>query len=117
MTGLDMRSDGYAPRGQKFIAQRQAKRRPGYNVAVQVAPCKGKSAETERFMFTFALTGRGVMWRFTQGVASLALGYGAHWAFSPLGLSGTRRVPHALNMRKICGNLRDLWATTKRTMR
>ena len=29
MTGLDMRSDGYASKGQKFIAQRQAKRRPG----------------------------------------------------------------------------------------
>ena len=25
-------------------------------------------------------------------------------------------MPHALDMRKICGNLRDLWATTKRTM-
>ena len=69
-------------------------------------------------MFTFALTGRGVTWRFTpQGVASLALGYGGHWAFSPLGLSGTRRVSHALDMRKICGNPRDLWAKTKRTMR
>ena len=85
MTGLDMRSDGHVPKGQKFIAQRQAKRRPGYNVAVQVAPCKGKSAEIQSVMFTFALTGRGVMWRFTQGVASLALGYGGHWAFSPLG--------------------------------
>ena len=42
--------------GQKFIAQRQAKRRLGYNVAVQVAPRKGKSAETERVTFTFALT-------------------------------------------------------------
>ena len=39
-----------------------------------------------------------------------------HLLFSPLGLSGTRRVPHALDMRKICGNPRDLWATTKRTM-
>ena len=31
---LSMRArfNGYAPRGQKFIAQRQAKRRPGYNV-------------------------------------------------------------------------------------
>lgn len=32
MTGFDMRSDGHVPKGQKFIAQRQAKRRPGYNV-------------------------------------------------------------------------------------
>ena len=38
-------------------------------------------------MFTFALTGRGMALRFTQGVASLALGYGGHWAFSPHGLS------------------------------
>ena len=68
-------------------------------------------------MWTLALAGRDVTHRFTQGVASLALGYGDHWAFSPLGLSGTRRVPHALNMRKICGNPRDLWATTKRAMR
>ena len=28
------------------------------------------------------------MWRFTQGVASLDLGYGGHWAFSPLGSTG-----------------------------
>ena len=55
---------------------------------MEPAPCKGKSTETELVMFTFALTGRGVMWRFTQGVASLALGYGGHWAFSPQGLSG-----------------------------
>ena len=39
-------------------------------------------------MWTFALAGRDVTHRFTQGVASLALGYGDHWAFSPLGLSG-----------------------------
>ena len=29
-----------------------------------------------------------MVWRFTQGIASLALGYGGHWAFSPLGLTG-----------------------------
>ena len=33
------------------------------------APCKGKSIETELIMFTFALTGRGVAWPFTQGDA------------------------------------------------
>ena len=86
------RLTGTRPRGQKFTAQRQAKRRPGDNVAVQVAPCKGKSAETERVMFTFALTGRGVMWRFTQGVASLALGYGGHWAFSPPWVDRAMRI-------------------------
>ena len=37
-------------------------------------------------MFTFALAGRGVIEcdGLPQGVASLALGYGGHWAFSPL---------------------------------
>ena len=29
MTGLGMRFNGHAPKGQKSIAQRQAKRRPG----------------------------------------------------------------------------------------
>ena len=43
-------------------------------------------------MFTFALTGRGVMWRFTQGVASLALGYGGHWAFSPPWVDRAMRI-------------------------
>ena len=38
-------------------------------------------------MFTFALTGRGMVLRFTQGVASLALGYGDRWAFSPHSLT------------------------------
>ena len=38
------------------------------------APCKGKSAETGRVTFTFALAGRGMVLRLTQGVASLALG-------------------------------------------
>ena len=88
--------NGHAPKGQKFIAQRQAKRRPGYNVAVQVAPCKGKSAETERVTFTFALTGRGVMWRFTQGVASLALGYAHSWTSAHLG-------PFNIMKRATCG--------------
>ena len=55
---------------------------------MELAPAKGKSVETECVMFTFAFAGRSVTWRFTQGVASLALGYGGHWAFSPLGLSG-----------------------------
>ena len=38
MTGLGMRSDGYAQKVQKFIAQRQAKRRPGYNVLCSLRP-------------------------------------------------------------------------------
>ena len=32
------RFSGHAPRGQKFIAQRQAKRRPGYNVLCSLRP-------------------------------------------------------------------------------
>ena len=37
---LSMRArfNGHAPRGQKFIAQRQAKRRPGYNVLCSLLP-------------------------------------------------------------------------------
>ena len=42
MTGLGMRSDGHAPKGQKFIAQRQAKRRPGYNVPCSLRPVGAK---------------------------------------------------------------------------
>ena len=32
------RFNGHAPKGQKFIAQRQAKRRPGYNVLCSLLP-------------------------------------------------------------------------------
>ena len=71
---LDMRSNKHAPKGQKSIAQRQAKRRPGYNGPCSLRPARAKNAETERVMFTFAPTGRSVTWRFTQGVASLTLG-------------------------------------------
>ena len=70
--------------------------RIGYSCA-----SKGKSVETEHVMFTFALAGRGMALRFTQGVASLALGYGGHWAFSPLRLTGMNRASHILGMRKI----------------
>ena len=42
MTGLGMRSDGYAQKVQKFIAQRQAKRRPGYNVPCSLRPVGAK---------------------------------------------------------------------------
>ena len=44
-------------------------------------------------MKAFALTGRGdSTMRKTQGVASLALGYVLHWAFSPPLLNPTPRV-------------------------
>ena len=41
---LSMRArfNGHAPRGQKFIAQRQAKRRPGYNVPWSLRPARAK---------------------------------------------------------------------------
>ena len=78
-----MRSNGHAPKGQKSIAQRQAKRRPGYNVAVEYAPCKGKSTETECVMFTFALTGRGMIWCGGLPRVSLRL----PWAMEVIGLS------------------------------
>ena len=84
MTGLrGMQSNGHAPKGQKCLAQRQAKRRPGYNVAVQHAPCKGKSAETQPITFTFALTGRGLIWRGGLPRVSLRL----PWAKEAIGLS------------------------------
>ena len=36
------RFNGHAPKGQKFIAQRQAKRRPGYNVPLSLRPVRAK---------------------------------------------------------------------------
>ena len=41
---LSMRArfNGHAPRGQKSIAQRQAKRRPGYNVPCSLRPVRAK---------------------------------------------------------------------------
>ena len=70
-------------RGQKSIAQRQAKRRPGYNVAVKLAPCKGKSTEAQSITFTFALTGRGMIWRGGLPRVSLRL----PWAKEAIGPS------------------------------
>lgn len=60
MPGLGMRSDGHVPKGQKFIAQRQAKRRPGYNVLWSLRPVGAKVLK-HRVMFTFALAGRDVI--------------------------------------------------------
>ena len=85
--------------------------RIGYSCA-----SKGKSVETEHVMFTFTLAGRGMALRFTQGVASLALGYGGHWAFSPLGQFRYSSEPcgtdsFACGAQHICGNQGDLWET------
>ena len=117
---LSMRArfSGHALKGQKFIAQGKRSDtlgKPPHPITLR--PVRAKANITRSVSALLPLQGASSTAHYTQGVASLALGYGDHWAFSPLGLSGTRRVPHALNMRKICGNLRDLWATTKRTMR
>ena len=72
-------------------------------------------------MFTFALAGRGVIGGGGLPRVSLRL----PWAKEVIGLSahlgcqgqGECHTMGLLGMRKICGNLRDLWATTKRTMR
>ena len=84
---LSMRArfNGYAPRGQKFIAQRQAKRRPGYNVLCSLLP-DVRAKVLNRVCYVYfcpCRAWRDGVWRFTQGVASLALGYGDHWAFQP----------------------------------
>ena len=51
----------------------------------------------------FALSGRGdsTMWK-TQGVASLALGYVLHWAFSPSLLNPNPRVRFACPGHSMC---------------
>ena len=66
------RFSGHVPKGQKFIAQ--CKRSDTLGIKVPRSLRKGKSTEAERVMITFTLAGRGRAWRFTQGVASLALG-------------------------------------------
>ena len=57
MTGLGMRSDGHAPKGQKFIAQRQAKRRPGYNVPCSLRPARAKVQKQSVLCLLFPLQG------------------------------------------------------------
>ena len=82
---LSMRArfNGHAPRGQKSIAQRQAKRRPGYNVPCSLRPVREKVLKTERVMFTFALAGRGVIGCGGLPRVSLRL----PWAEEAIGLS------------------------------
>ena len=53
---------------------------------MELAPCKGKSTETERVMFTFALTGRGVMGGVVTPRAPLRL----PWAMEVIGLSARK---------------------------
>lgn len=82
MTGLGMRSDAHVPKGQKFIAQRQAKRRPGYNVLWSLRPVGAKVLK-HRVMFTFALAGRDVIGCGGLPRVSLRL----PWAEEVIGLS------------------------------
>ena len=82
MPGLGMRSDGHVPKGQKFIAQRQAKRRPGYNVLWSLRPVGAKVLK-HRVMFTFALAGRDVIGRGGLPRVPLRL----PWAEEVIGLS------------------------------
>ena len=72
------------PKGAKVHSPGQAKRRPGYNVLCSLRPaCKGKSTETERVMFTFALAGRGVIE--CDGLPRVSLRL--PWAMEAIGLS------------------------------
>ena len=85
---------------------------------MELAPCKGKSAEAERVMFTFALAGRDVIG--CGGLPRMSLRL--PWAKEVIGLSarlGCQRQGecHTLLVCEKSGNPRDLWATTKRTMR
>ena len=57
MTGLGMRSDGYAQTGQKFIAQRQAKRRPGYNVLCSLRHVRAKMLKQSVLFLLLPLQG------------------------------------------------------------
>ena len=61
MTGLGMRSDGYAQKVQKFIAQRQAKRRPGYNVLCSLRHVRAKMLKQSVLFLLLPLQGRGVI--------------------------------------------------------
>ena len=55
-------NNGYAPKGAEVHSPVASEATPWVKCAVELAPCKGKSVETERVMFTFALAGRSVIW-------------------------------------------------------
>ena len=59
---LSMRArfNGHAPKGQKFIAQRQAKRRPGYNVPLSLRPVRAKVLKQSVLYLLLPL--QGVVW-------------------------------------------------------
>ena len=76
------RFSGHAPKGQKFIAQ--GKRSDALGIMCREAcACKDKSVETERVMFTFALSGRGLIW--CDGLPRVSLRL--PWAEEAIGLS------------------------------
>ena len=124
-------NNGHARKGAEVHSPVASEATPWVKCAVELAPCKGKSVETECVMFTFALAGRtndntiiprvSLRLPWAEEVIGLSARLGCqgytlpftfqptwvvrairyHLLFSPLGLSGTRRVPHALDMRKI----------------
>ena len=62
----------------------QAERHPGFPHGRVYAPCKGKSFISISNIECFCPFRASMLWQsVTQGVASLALGYVLHWAFSP----------------------------------
>ena len=55
-------NNGHAPKGAEVHSPVASEATPWIKCAVELAPCKGKSVETECVMFTFALTvGCGVI--------------------------------------------------------
>ena len=51
----------HAPKGAEVHSPAASEATPWVKCAVELAPAKGKSVETECVMFTFALAGRGVI--------------------------------------------------------
>ena len=76
-------NNGHAPKGAEVHSPVASEATPWVKCAVELAPCKGKSVETECVMFTFALAGRGVIGRGGLPRVSLRL----PWAEEVIGLS------------------------------
>ena len=111
-------NNGHARKGAEVHSPVASEAAPWIKCAVELAPCKGKSVETECVMFTFALAGRGVIG--CDGLPRVSLRL--PWAEEVIGLSARLGCQgqgecHTLLICEKSGNLRDLWAITKRTMR
>ena len=76
-------NDGHAPKGAEVHSPVASEATPWVKCAVELAPCKGKSVETERVMFTFALAGRCVIG--CDGLPRVSLRL--PWAEEVIGLS------------------------------